>query len=164
MKPEQLTLTEEELEQVVIDECNKCMLRGVCPDSIADNLDEGVPEIPCGYHNSSHKWKEIHMMIAKAKKKALEVSEVPEVPEAPEIELYDGTGLRAVGQFDTEGTLVHIYKSVIEAARDHNLKHNSIVKVCLKNTDSTKKYSYKGYIWRYIKYGEGDTDAQKDVL
>ena len=155
MKPEQLTLTEEELEQVAIDECNKCMLRGVCPGSIADNLDEGVPEIPCGYHNSSHKWKEIHMMIAKAKKK---------VPEVQEIEHYDGTGPRAVGQFDTEGTLIHIYKSTVEAAHDYGLKHNSIVKVCLKNTDSTKKYSYKGYIWRYIKYGEGDTDAQKDVL
>jgi group I intron endonuclease len=55
---------------------------------------------------------------------------------------------KRVGKYDNNNKLITIYNSIMEAAKDTNISHSSISKVCLKKP---KYHTAGGYIWKFIE-------------
>jgi group I intron endonuclease len=58
-----------------------------------------------------------------------------------------GYAKKSVGKYDMNNTLIKVYNSISDAAKDNNISHSSISRVCLQ------KPKYKtagGFIWSFI--------------
>lgn len=55
---------------------------------------------------------------------------------------------KKVAKYDIDNNLVKIYDTITDAAKDTNISHSSISKVCL---EKPKYKTAGGYLWKYIK-------------